>query len=143
MSTIIIKKELIKRFKFNSNYNIIGDYDLIIRIAEKYRGMAFQDFLVNIRIHDNNFTHKNRQMFYKEFKNWLNNQNFKKISFRKNKKKLYDRLEYLRLIYLLINKKSFSLIFDILKFSFSIHKLKLLLIYFLPNFLIQLKLKYF
>ena len=143
LSTIIIKKELIKKFKFNSNYNIIGDYDLIIRLAEKYRGMAFQDFLVNIRIHDNNFTHKNRQMFYKEFKNWLNNQDFRKISFRKNKKKLFDRLEYLRLIYLLINKKSFSLIFDILKFSFSVHKFKLLLIYFIPNFLIQFKFKYF
>ncbi len=143
LSTIIIKKELIKKFKFNPSFNIIGDYDLIIRIAEKYMGMAFQDFLVNIRIHDNNFTHKNRKMFYKEFKNWLKNQNFKKASFRKNKKKLFDRLEYLRLIYLLIHKKNFSLIFDILRFSFSFNKFKLLLIYFLPNFLIQFKLKYF
>ena len=143
LSTIIIKKELIMKYKFNSKYNIIGDYDLIIRMAERYKGMAFQDFLVNIRIHDNNFTHRNREMFYKEFKNWLHIQSFKKKSFKKNKIILFERLEYLRLIHLLLNKKRYNLIFDILRFSLSIHKFKLLLIYFLPNFLIKLKLKYF
>ena len=55
LSTIIIKKKVIKQFKFNSDYNIIGDYDFILKISEKYKGMAFQDFLVNIRIHKNKF----------------------------------------------------------------------------------------
>ena len=32
VGTIIIKKHLFKKYKFNSNFNIIGDYDLIIRI---------------------------------------------------------------------------------------------------------------
>ena len=59
MGTIIIKKELISSLRFNSSYNIIGDFDFIIRAARKYKGMSFQDYLVNIRIHQNNFTHKN------------------------------------------------------------------------------------
>ena len=41
--------------------------------------MSFQDALVNIRIHHNNFTHTNRKMFYLEFKEWLKNQNFEEI----------------------------------------------------------------
>ena len=31
LGTIIIKKKLISSLKFNPNYNIIGDYDFIIR----------------------------------------------------------------------------------------------------------------
>ena len=143
LSTIIIKKKVIKQFQFNSNYSIIGDFDFIIKISEKYKGMAFQDFLVNIRIHKNNFTHNNRGIFYKEFKNWLKEQNFKKYHFKNNEIKLKEKLEYLRLINLLLNFKNYSLILDILRFPFSILKLKLLVIYFLPNFLIKLKLKYF
>ncbi len=143
LSTIIIKKKVIKQFKFNSDYNIIGDYDFILKISEKYKGMAFQDFLVNIRIHKNNFTHNNRGIFYKEFKNWLKEQDFTKYYFKKNEQKLREKLEYLRLINLLLNFKNPSLIFDILKYPFSVLKFKLLFIYFLPDFLIKLKSKYF
>ena len=143
LSTIIIKRSIAQKYKFNSDYNIIGDYDMIIRIAEKYKGMAFQDFLVNIRIHQKNFTHNNRSMFYKEFNKWIKNQNFKKKYFKKNKFHLMKKLEYLKLINLLLNSKSFKIIFDVLKFPFGIEKLKLLFIYFTPKFLINLKIKYF
>ena len=143
LSTIILKRRIIQKYKFNPDYNIIGDYDLIIRISEKYKGMAFQDFLVNIRIHKNNFTHNNRGMFYKEFKKWIEDQNFKKKDFKENKYYLMKKLDYLKLINLLLNSKSFNIIFGILRFPFGIEKLKLLLIYFLPKFLIDIKLKYF
>ena len=36
ISSVIIKKDILKNYKFNSEYNIIGDYDLILRIAEKF-----------------------------------------------------------------------------------------------------------
>tara|TARA_Y100000996_G_C22542403_1_gene650498 strand:+ start:1354 stop:2247 length:894 start_codon:yes stop_codon:yes gene_type:complete len=143
LSTIIIKKEIIKNYQFNPNYNIIGDYDLIIRISENYLGMAFQDFLVNIRIHKNNFTHNNRHMFYLEFKDWMKNQNFEKKKFKSNQFFLIKKLEYLRLISLLLNNKTFNLIFDIFKFPFGIDKMKLLAIFLIPKFLINFKLKFF
>ena len=143
MGTIIIKKELISSLRFNPNYNIIGDFDFIIRAAKKYKGMGFQDFLVNIRIHQNNFTHKNRGMFYKEFLKWIQNQNFEEIYFKRNQSILLQKLEYLRIIYLLLSNKKPKLIFDIIKISSFSKKLKLLLIYFLPIFVINFKLKYF
>ena len=37
LSTIIIKNKIIKSYKFNPKYNIIGDYESIIRISEKYK----------------------------------------------------------------------------------------------------------
>lgn len=143
MGTIIIKKELISKLRFNSSYNIIGDYDFIVNSAKEYEGMAFQDLLVNIRIHQNNFSHQNRKMFYLEFKKWVKNQNFDDSYFKKNRKFLLQKLEYLRVIYLLFSNKNLDLMFDIIKYPVFFKKLKLLLIYFLPNFIIKLKLKYF
>ncbi len=143
MGTIIIKKELISSLRFNSSYNIIGDFDFIIRAAKKYKGMGFQDFLVNIRIHHDNFTHNNRKMFYQEFLNWTKDQNFKEIYFKRTQLILLQKLEYLRIIYLLLNNKKFKLILDIIKVSPFSKKLKLLLIYFLPISVINFKLKYF
>lgn len=138
LSTIIIKREIIKRYKFNSAYNIIGDYDMIIRVSEKFKGMAFQDFLVNIRIHKKNFTHNNRGIFYKEFKKWIKDQNFKKKHIKKNKFYLMKKLNYLRIINLLLNSKSFDLIFDILKFPFGFEKFKLMIIYFSPKYIFKM-----
>ena len=139
ISSIIIKKKLIKDFRFNSSYNIIGDYDLILRISNIYKGMGFQNKLVNIRFHKDNFTHNNRKMFYTEFKNWISYQNFSNKIFKKNKFQLEQRLEYLRLVYLLSNKKDFNLLYDIIKYPLFSLKLKLLIIYFLPEFIIRLK----
>ncbi len=143
LSTIIIKKEMLKNYKFNPFYNIIGDYDFIIKIAKKYKGMSFQNNLVNIRIHKNNFSHNNRKMFYEEFKHWLNNQDFSNYHFIQNQKILMDKLEYLRLVYLLLEKKKFRLIFDILRFPQFFYKIKLLIIFLIPNFLLRLKKEYF
>ena len=39
LGTIIIKKNLISILEFNPNYNIIGDYDFIIRSAEKFNNV--------------------------------------------------------------------------------------------------------
>ncbi len=143
LSTIIIKNKIIKSYKFNPKYNIIGDYESIIRISEKYKGMGYQNKLTYIRIHQDNYTHNNRKAFYKEFKHWVNNQDYKKTYFKKNKLKIFERLEYLRIIYLLLNKKTVSLIFSIIKYPLSYHKLKLIIIYCIPIFLIKLKIKYF
>ena len=91
--------------------------------------MGFQDKLVNIRIHQNNFSHNNRKMFYQEFKSWLKKQNFNNKYFKKNKFILEQKMEHLRIIHLLINEKKFNLIYDILKIKNFISKIKLLAIF--------------
>ena len=142
LSTIIIKTQIIKFYKFNPKYNIIGDYDSIIRISEKYKGMGFQNNLAYIRVHKDNFTHNNRKIFFKEFKYWEKRQNYKNIYFKNNKSKILERLNYLKLIYLLLNKKNAKLITEIMRYPFGYLKIKLLIIYFLPQFLVRFKIKY-
>ena len=143
LSTIIIKKKIINNHKFNSLYNIIGDYDLVIRMAKTYKAMSFQDNLATIRIHADNFTHNNKKMLYEEYNHWVKSQNFNDFYFKKNEKNITLRLEYLKIIYLLLHQKNKKLIIDIMNYPILLLKLKLLIIYFLPNFLIRLKLKYF
>ena len=104
--------------------------------------MGFQKKFLNIRIHKDNFTHNNRKMFYKEFLYWIKNQNFNNKIFKKNKDFLFQKLEYLRLIYLLHNKKRLGLIQDILKYPNILLKLKLILIFILPRFILRFKHKY-
>ena len=138
----MIKRKLIKFYKFNPYYNIIGDYDLIVRVSQKFKAMAFQEKSAVIRFHKDNFTHNNRKMFYKEFGDWINQQNFNNKVFKENKIQLFLRLEYLRLIHLVFNKKNLNFFFNIIKFPSLILKLKLLTIYFLPEFILRLKYKY-
>ena len=126
-----VKKECIKFIKSQET------------ATEKFKAKAFNDCLVTIRIHQNNFSHSNRKLFYNEFKCWIKSKNFSKINYKENKDKLFSKLEYLRLIYLLLENKTFGLILDIMRYPSLLYKLKLLLIYFTPLHLIKLKSKYF
>lgn len=141
LGSIIIKKSVILEEKFNSYYNIIGDFDFMIRISKKLKGMAFNDILVNIRIHNNNFSHNNRKMFYYEFKNWVKSQDFKDRIFNSNKLFIYKKLEYLRLIYLILRKKNLKLLFDIIRYPSILYMLKLLFIYFTPTTILRFQKK--
>ena len=60
--------------------------------------------------------------------------NFNKPHYQENKNKLFLKLEYLRLIYLILEEKRLNLIVDIIKYPFSLEKLKLSLIFFLTIF---------
>ena len=143
LSTIMIKKRIIKDYKFDPSYNIIGDYDLIVRISNKFKAMAFQDNLVTIRIHRENFSHNNRKMFYEEYKRWAENQNYNDSFFKRNKQNIILKLKYLKIIYMLLEKKKIKLILDIIRYPVFLPKMKLLIIYLLPKFLIRIKIKYF
>ena len=109
LNTLLIKREIIKNYKFNEKYNIIGDFDLLIRLSFKFRIIASQKSLANYRIHKSNFS-KNIKMYIEELIKWK----------QKNKEKF------------LINKLSFSsiniyifklwirlIIFKIFKYNFN------------------------
>jgi glycosyltransferase involved in cell wall biosynthesis len=72
LSSIVLRKSFLLKldYFFNSQYNIIGDFDLILRLSEKYLAHSVNEPLVNIRYHDCNFSRSNRDLFYKEYKHW-------------------------------------------------------------------------
>ena len=102
ISTLIVRKDIYdKEKKFNKNYNIIGDFEYVMRMSEKYSFLANQKPLALIRFHQNNFLNLHRGMFYSEYKDWYKNIDFSKQNWIKNKFSFFLKLSYLYLITLI------------------------------------------
>jgi glycosyltransferase involved in cell wall biosynthesis len=136
LSTVLIRKSFLLKLNyiFNKKYNIIGDFDLILRLSEKYLAHSINEPLVNIRYHDQNFSRLNRDLFYKEYKNWYEKViNLKKYKMKKNFFLL--KLKYLEIVKDLVKFKNFKIFIKIINYPFCYNKIKLLLIFFSPRFL--------
>ena len=131
--TVMLNKKIINKFNlnFNSNYKIIGDFDLFLKISKKSRILCVQEPLAYYRMHQNNFTLKNQEILIKELNNWvkINHKKFDTLEMNKFK----NNIMYLK-IRSEINKVNFFLVLlKILRFpNFSI-KIKLLLYLIIPK----------
>lgn len=98
ISSLIIKKKLIKEIgPFNQEFNIIGDFDFVMKISKTKQAYAIQNPLLQIRIHGNNFHDKNRKMFFREFKKWFFYQQ-KDTFFKRNRNSFLKKLIYLFIV---------------------------------------------
>ena len=98
ISSLIIKRNLLKDVGlFNPAFNIIGDFDFVMKLSKTKQAFAIQNPLLKIRIHGNNFHDKNRKMFYREYKNWFFNQK-EDVFFKKNKKFFLKKLFHLFIV---------------------------------------------
>ena len=72
-STVIISKTFWLKIptKFNNNYNIIGDYDLVLRLSKICKASSIIEPLSYYRIHTSNES-KNRKQTNQELEDWLN-----------------------------------------------------------------------
>ena len=64
------EKLIFKKLKFNKRYNIIGDFDFIIRASLKYKIGCIAQPLAYYRMHDTNFS-KNFNLFHDELQRWV------------------------------------------------------------------------
>ena len=83
ISSLVIKKNLLEKINFfNGQYNIIGDFDAVMKISKTEEAHVIQKSLLSIRIHGKNFSDENRKMYFNEFKKWYfvqkNDEFFKK-----------------------------------------------------------------
>lgn len=133
ISGVIFRKKIFDKFGlFNEKYNIIGDYDFFLRIAKSTNAHSNDHPLLNYRVHDDNFSKLNSQLFYEEYNDWFNRVKHRVNS--KNKKYLRIRLEYLEITSLLLNKKKTLKIFiKILQHKNLINIFKFLILFFLPK----------
>jgi glycosyltransferase involved in cell wall biosynthesis len=141
ISALIIRRSAIhKSGYFNKNFNIIGDFDLLMRISEKFNAHATNTPLVFYRQHKKNFSKLNTDIFYYEFNNWYKAQILKKnINFFKNVKFFKKKLLGLEIIYLLFNKsKNFYLFNKILRYPNYYKKIIYLIAFFIPKKIIFL-----
>ena len=68
--TVMIKREVFKKYRFNNKYNIIGDFDLFMKISLKSKFLSDNSPLAYYRIHNANLTKKNWIEQVDELKSW-------------------------------------------------------------------------
>jgi glycosyltransferase involved in cell wall biosynthesis len=92
LCTIVINHSFLKKnkLKFNESYNIIGDYDLVMRIALKNKIFSIQKPLATYRIHPKSYSINNKLMLLEEKLKWINYQ------LKSNLLKKDDNYNYIR-----------------------------------------------
>ena len=134
----ILYEYLAKDYFIIQKFNIIGDYDFVMKISKYAKAKSFNEPLLNYRTHNNNFSKLNHKMFFDEYKEWFNKQSESVDPyFQKNKRYFFLRLNELEIINSLYEKKTFNLLKKILKFPKISLKIKFLLAFFLPLKLID------
>ena len=67
----MVKKQLFLKNNFDLNYNIIGDFDFVIRLSKKIDFACVQEPLAYYRHHNNNYSTKNLKIYINEMKHWF------------------------------------------------------------------------
>ena len=141
ISGLIIRKKIFYKIGgFNPNLNIIGDFDFVMKASKIFNFHGINDPLIFYRVHNNNFSKLNSEMFFREFSNWFDTQEkLNDKDFIKNQKFFEEKLNSLEINFLLLNKKKNFLLFKkIIKFPNLIKKLKYFIGFFLPKKIIRL-----
>lgn len=140
MSSLILRMDIIKQFgtnPFNENFNIIGDYELVMKIASKYLCYSNEIPTVNCSFHGENYSIKNRNEYVEEFNKWFRKIDFNDQAYYLNKTEINDNLLYINLFKDVTTNKKLNQILKVLRLKNLHKKIKLLIIFILPNFLIK------
>ena len=141
ISGLIIRKKVFDRIgKFDSKFNIIGDFDFVMRASKILNFHGLNEPLIIYRVHQNNFSKKNTDIFYEEFLLWYNTQfEINDQDFLDNRICFKKRLLFLEINHLLLNKKkSFILLKKILKYPNILQMIKFIIGFILPKKIIKL-----
>ena len=80
--TVLMRKKLFKKKKFNKKFNIIGDFDFFLRLSLEQEFHCIQEPLAYYRHHENNYS-KNTNIYLKEMRQWynVNKSKFKRLKY--------------------------------------------------------------
>ncbi len=135
--TTMIRKKIFLKNRFDEKYNIIGDFDLFIRISLKEKIFSIQKPLAYYRVHDANMTKKKINLNIQELEHW-----FKKNKNKKNFKS-YHFKNFIHIIKSLKIKKEFisgnilKALKELFSKPFNFNNLKYLIILFLPKKIVE------
>lgn len=140
LSTVIVKKEILdqKKFKFNDDYNIIGDFDLFTKILVKYNFKFLAKALTVYRWHSSNLSTILNHEELNELNSWiLDNKKNKKLE-KKYLRIVSKKIKFMNIIKQIRDKNFFKSLLNIIIYPLGIRKFKLLT-FFIKTFFIKKK----
>jgi len=132
ISSLIIRKDFFKKLKlkFEDRYDIIGDYDLVLRMSENNLVHSSNVPSVYIRYHKKNLS-RDRSKFFNEYLFWYKRKISKPI-YKRYISLLKNNLDHYEIIMRLYDKKDYKLFKKILSFPIFFTKLKMLIGFVIP-----------
>ena len=138
--TVLLKRQAYDSVcGFNNKYNIIGDFDLVMRLSTKYEFDCIQEPLAHYRIHKENFSILNSMSEIDELQNWIDDHSIISNEYLKPYLHLTkQRIDFLKTIKLINEKELTKAIKNILLFPISFYQIKLILYFVLPKKIIDI-----
>jgi glycosyltransferase involved in cell wall biosynthesis len=135
--TVILRRYFFtkEKFFFNNNYNIIGDFDLFLRLQRVTKFACVQQPLAIYRIHKNNFSIKNYNLYIAELENWLKSQKILKHNQQVNF--IIDKINYMKVMLQIYKGSKINALFRMSESPFSLNKIKLLIMLLVPLFILK------
>ena len=138
--TYVIRKKSLESltYCFNDDFHIIGDFDINIRLAAKWKVQCVQSAVAFVRVHNKNLSLFNKEKEIHELKVWFKQmKNNQVISSQNNFNKVLLMTYYLETMQSIMKNgfvKSFLLV---AKYPFCFNKIKLILALLLPKLLLR------
>ncbi len=139
--TLMIRKETYNQLKegFNPDFNIIGDFDLVIRLSSISKSSYLTAALAHYRYHSTNLSIKDPMRNISELETW--HQDIKKDVTISNSKEFYNIpiiIHYSKMMYLMKNKQKKEALRGLLKIPINRKEfLRLVMVFFLPKVVID------
>ena len=138
--TYVIRKKSMESltYCFNDDFHIIGDFDINIRLAAKWKVQCVQSVVAFGRAHDKNLSklHRDKEIYERKawFKLMKNNQ---LISSQNNFNKVLLMACYLETMHSIMKNGFVKSFLMVVKYPFCFNKIKLILALLLPKFLLR------
>ena len=134
LTTLIRKTAYISASGFNNQYNIIGDFDLFMRLSHSWKFVSVNECLACCRVHNENFTVLNISMQIEELEKWISD--VKILSNENLGPYLYyisRRVNFLKTKQYINDGKLIKALNNIIFYSMGFNKIKLILQIVLPK----------
>ena len=135
LPTIVIRKKFlnINQGAFDETFNIIGDFDLMIRMSAKHKFDYISKPVASYRIHGNNESLKKKDNQIEELKIWCNKiKKYPDIFNNKNFIYINKKINNLEIVNLFLENDLSKVRLKIKKMPISFKKIKYIMALFLP-----------
>ncbi len=138
--TYVIRKKSLESLEycFNDDFHIIGDFDINIRLAAKWKAQCVQSAVAFARRHGKNLSLLYREKEIHELKAWFKQmKNNRLISSQSNFNKVLLSAYYLETMQSIMKNGFVKSFLMVAKYPFCFNKIKLILALLLPKFLLR------
>ena len=134
--TIVIRKSFLKKKVFRVKYNYLGDLDFVLKFSLKYKFEAIQKPIAIYRQHENQMQRKYYKIKSIQFEKWYNEiTKLKTFGIKQNLKLFQEWNRFQKTSALIKSNNYYKASFALIRYPLNLNKLKLLIMFCLPNFI--------